>query len=146
MDESLQELVDDWLTKASGDKKAAERLEPSEHEPDYDPALYGRAAFYWQQAAEKTLKAYLSARSIVFGKTHDLERLVSLAASIEDGFNPLGDAAATLAPFAVEIRYPGDWDELSRDEYDEAKDAAREIIAFATQRIDQESDTGTQAD
>ncbi|HEY3317759.1 MAG TPA: HEPN domain-containing protein [Coriobacteriia bacterium] len=75
---------------------------------------------------------------MAFGKTHDLERLVSLAASVDGGFETLADAAETLAPFAVEIRYPGDWDELSRDEYSEVKDAAKEIVAFTADRIDAE--------
>lgn len=133
MDDALRELVDDWLTKASGDSKAAERLEPAEDEEDYDPVLFGRAAFYRQQAAEKSLKAYLSANALAFGKTHDLERLVRLAATIDDEFGTLSDSA--LAPFAVEIRYPGDWDELSKDEYKEIKEAAEQLVEFVMERI-----------
>lgn len=135
MDDALRELVEDWLTKASGDSRAAERLEPADEEEGYDPALYGRAAFYRQQAAEKSLKAFLSANALAFGKTHDLERLVRLAASIDDEFRTLSDSAEHLAPFAVEIRYPGDWDELSTAEYEEIKEAAEQIVEFVTERI-----------
>jgi HEPN domain-containing protein len=135
MGDGLRELVDAWLTKASSDVRAAERLEPRHDEEGYQP-LYNAAAFHLQQAAEKTLKAYLASRSVRFASIHDLSKLLALAATIEVGFNSLAGAAETLAPFAVEIRYPGDWDDLTRDEYVEVKHAAEEIVEFASKRLE----------
>jgi len=37
----------------------------------------------------------------------------------------------------VEIRYPGDWDDLTRDEYSEVKRAAEKMVAFVTERIEE---------
>jgi len=134
MDDGLRELVDAWLTKASHDLRAAERLAPDDDEAGYEP-LFSAAAFHLQQAAEKTLKAYLASRSVRFASIHDVSKLLALAGTIEVGFSQLANAAETLAPFAVEIRYPGDWDDLTRDEYSEVKRAAEEIVEFARERL-----------
>ncbi|MBN1461571.1 MAG: HEPN domain-containing protein [Armatimonadetes bacterium] len=128
MDADLRELVDAWLDRAARDRLAAERLEPDEDERGGYP-LYGVAAFHRQQAAEKALKALLSAHSVEFKKTHDLSRLLGLAAETAPVFSELESLAATLAPFAVEIRYPGDWDDLTAEEYAEVKDASTTIVA-----------------
>ncbi|MEI6450755.1 MAG: HEPN domain-containing protein [Actinomycetes bacterium] len=135
MDDGLRELVGAWLTKASHDLRAAERLVPNDDEGDYEP-LFSAAAFHLQQAAEKTLKAYLASRSVRFANIHDLSKLLALAETIEVDFSQLADAAETLAPCAVEIRYPGDWDDLTRDEYSEVKHAAEEIVELVTERIE----------
>ena len=135
MDDALRELVAAWLAKATHDLRAAERLVPDDDEGGYEP-LFSAAAFHLQQAAEKTLKAYLASRSVRFANIHDLSKLLALAGTIEVGFNPLAEAAETLAPFAVEIRYPGDWDDLTRDEYVEVKRAAEEIVAFVSERLE----------
>ncbi|MDP2183789.1 MAG: HEPN domain-containing protein [Actinomycetota bacterium] len=135
MDEALRELVDGWLAKAETDWKAAGRLEPGDDEEDYDPVYYNVAAFHLQQAAEKTLKAFLARHSVAFMKTHHLDKLLGLAATVDVGFDSLADAAETLAPFAVEVRYPGDWDELSRDEYVEARQAAEKITETVMERM-----------
>lgn len=135
MDDALRELTAGWLAKASADRKAAARLEPTGDEEDYDPVFYDVAAFHLQQATEKTLKAYLAHHSILFKKTHHLEQLLRLAGEVDAGFGSLDDVAEVLAPFAVEIRYPGDWSELSAEEYSEAKQAAEQIIAFVSDRM-----------
>ncbi len=137
MDDGLRELVGAWLTKASHDLRAAERLVPDDDDEGYEP-LFSTAAFHLQQAAEKTLKAYLASRSVRFANIHDLSRLLALAGATEAGFNHLADAAETLAPFAVEIRYPGDWDDLTRDEYAEVKRAAEKIVELVTEHIETE--------
>ena len=136
MDEGLRELVDAWLTKAGHDARAAERLVPDAPDVGYEP-LYGAAAFHLQQAAEKTLKAFLASRALRFANIHDLNKLLSLAESVEAGFDALADDAETLAPFAVEIRYPGDWDDLTRDEYSEVKRAAEELIELVAERMEE---------
>jgi HEPN domain-containing protein len=135
MDDGLRELVDAWLTKASHDLRAADRLAPDDDEAGYEP-LFSAAAVHLQQAAEKTLKAYLASRSVRFASIHDLSKMLALAEAIEVGFSQLANAAETLAPFAVEIRYPGDWDDLTRDEYSEVKRAAEEIVEFARERLE----------
>ena len=76
------------------------------------------------------MKGYLASRSVRFANIHDLSRLITLASAIDADFDQLAEAAETLAPFAVAIRYPGDWDDLTRDEYAEVKRAAERIVEF----------------
>lgn len=71
-----------------------------------------------------------------FASIHDLSRLLTLACDLDAGFDGLADAAETLAPFAVEIRYPGEWDDLTRGEYEEVKRASGEIIEFVSHRLE----------
>lgn len=134
MDSDLRELVDDWLDRASRDSLAAERLEPDDDERSGYP-LYGVAAFHRQQAAEKALTALLSAHSVEFKKTHDLSRLLALTAGIDPGFRELGSCASTLAPFAVEVRYPGDWDDVTAEEYAEIEEASATIVSRVEEHI-----------
>ncbi len=42
-----------------------------------------------------------------FPKTHDLEKLLKLVATVEPGWNGLSKELRDLNDFAVDIRYPG---------------------------------------
>jgi len=59
-----------WLAKAELDLKAAahEMTAPAE-------ALWGDVMFHAQQAAEKSMKAFLAWHDVPFRKTHNLEEL-----------------------------------------------------------------------
>jgi len=47
-----------WIRKASEDLRAAR------HDRTADPPLLGDAAFHWEQAVEKALKAFLTAHLV----------------------------------------------------------------------------------
>ncbi len=97
-----------WLQKAEEDRLAAEWL-LKEQSPVVLPAI-----FHIQQSVEKFLKGYLTSQEIHFEKKHDLTYLLSLApGSWLDDFSVFCDE---LAPFAVEIRYPGDCPPVKRKE------------------------------
>lgn len=97
-----------WLEKAEEDCLAAEWL-LQEESPVVLPAV-----FHIQQSVEKFLKGYLTFHAIHFEKKHDLTYLLSLAPrSALDDFNAFCEE---LAPFAVEIRYPGDTPPMNRKE------------------------------
>jgi len=113
-----------WLRKAERDFVSAQIL--TEHEP---PVLE-TAAFHCQQAVEKTLKAYLVWKSIPFEKVHSLTYLLDLCEASEPGFATIRERAEALAPYAVEVRYPGELAEITVEEAREALDAAREVWAF----------------
>jgi HEPN domain-containing protein len=77
MDEPTRELVRDWLTRASNDLRSSHALASLE-DPLLDTAIY-----HCQQAAEKSVKAWLQSNDDPFPKTHDIEDLVERAS----GFN-----------------------------------------------------------
>lgn len=99
-DEKSQE-VQAWLAKADNDLRGVAV------DLAADPPLVEDALFHCQQAAEKAMKAFLTAHDTSFRKTHDLDELASaceqIDASLKDALNPARD----LTVFAWEFRYPG---------------------------------------
>ncbi len=63
------------------------------------------ACFHAQQAAEKYLKAFLSFNGVIFPRTHDIEELLGLCATIDKRFLDLVEETAFLTDYAVELRY-----------------------------------------
>lgn len=100
MADAKSQEVAQWLDKAAHDLSAARHL------LDRLPPLTDIAAYQCQQAAEKALKAFLLWRDTPFGKTHDLDELVALCATLDSDFDVLSEAAAILTPYAVVFRYP----------------------------------------
>ncbi len=60
--------------------------------------------FHAQQAVEKALKAWLSARGREYPLTHDLARLFELLHADGEAIGPFW-SLARLAPYAVQARY-----------------------------------------
>ncbi len=76
MDEALAQLTREWLTKALHDLQTA-RITAQAPDGPLDTAIY-----HCQQAAEKSLKGWLTSGNIPFERTHDLRRLIRQAASV----------------------------------------------------------------
>ncbi|MGH2534033.1 MAG: HEPN domain-containing protein [Thermomicrobiales bacterium] len=128
--ESLEEAWD-WLTRATRDLLIAQRALQGE------PVLADQAVYHAHQAAENALKAYLSAQSIPFPKTHDLVRLVSLCREVEASFAHWLPAAQTLNPYVTQFRYPGGPLEPERSEAEEANRLAGELLSSVRRGIPQ---------
>ncbi len=89
-----------WIAKAEED------LRLIAHElvlPDEEIVTSG-VCFHAQQAAEKYLKAFLSARGVDFGKGHVLELLQEQCAQVDAEFRTLD--VGNLTDYAVQLRYP----------------------------------------
>ena len=128
MDEAVRELVLGWLTKARHDLASA-RILGSGSSPVLDTAIY-----HCQQAAEKALKGFLLYHGEPFGKTHDLEVLVKLAAQIDAGFSSWQEVAIALTPYATQYRYPGVADP-DFSEFKRAFDHATAFCGFVFSRL-----------
>jgi HEPN domain-containing protein len=135
MDEAAQELVRDWLTRASHDLQAAQILATPENQW-LDTAIY-----HCQQAAEKSVKAWLQSNDDPFPKTHDIEELVERALSINPDFRKFAKAASVLTPYVSAFRYPGGFDEPmpSRAEFDVALQPAHDIYDFVLDLLPKEA-------
>lgn len=124
MDKEMAEIARQWLVKARNDLDTARQLAalPDGH---LDTAIY-----HCQQTAEKVLKGFLAAHAQAPPRTHDVERLISLASVIEPTLSPWASDAAMLTPLATAYRYPGDseWLEPLRPEFDDALKAASDIF------------------
>ena len=89
-----------WIAKAEEDLRLVA------HElvlPDEEIVTSG-VCFHAQQAAEKYLKAFLSAKGVDFGKWHVLELLQEQCARVDAEFATLD--VGNLTDYAVQLRYP----------------------------------------
>ena len=78
------------------------------------------------------MKGFLAFHDHRLERSHDVQRLVELAAAYEPGFASWEDAAITLTPYATAYRYPGESVTLepSRTEFDEALELATTFVTF----------------
>ena len=89
----------EWLGKAAEDLASAHVLIASNH--------FSGALFFCQQAAEKSLKAFLTWHERTFRRTHDLEELGKDCKEIDGTLAALLEEADVLSDYAWKLRYPG---------------------------------------
>jgi HEPN domain-containing protein len=128
---SKADLVRGWLLKAESDlTNAAICL-------DMGQAL-DTVCFHAQQAAEKCVKAYLTAYEINFPFIHNLEKLIELCAQRDQSFRRLKAMSQELTPYAVELRYDDEfWPSIETAR--QALDAALTIKSFVMARLPDET-------
>lgn len=113
----MQEITREWVEKAEGDFRTAQR------ELEADPPNDDAVAFHAQQCAEKYLKARLIEADVPFPKTHDLGALLELLAPLEPDWSHLRPALDALTSLGIEVRYPGTM--ADREDANEALETAR---------------------
>lgn len=135
MDESLAKLTREWLTRALHDLQTS-RITANAPDGPLDTAIY-----HCQQAAEKSVKGWLTARQVSFEKTHDIRRLVRQAVEVLPEFARFADAAEILTPYVSAFRYPGLTDEQmpSREEFEIALQHAGAIYDFVVNQFPAEA-------
>jgi len=69
----MNDVVQEWVSKAEGDYRTANREFAVTDEPNYDAVCY-----HAQQCIEKLMKANLIEREIPFPRTHNLVQLAGL--------------------------------------------------------------------
>jgi HEPN domain-containing protein len=126
MDEALAKLTCEWLTKALHDLQTA-RITANAADGPLDTAIY-----HCQQAAEKSVKGWLTAQNVSFERTHDLRLLIRQATGELPQFAQFTGAAEILTPYASAFRYPGLTDDPmpSCEEFDAALKHAQAIYDF----------------
>ncbi len=125
-----EEVVLRWLKKAGNDLKTVKHLLILEDAPT------DVIAFHCQQAVEKYFKAYLTLVDVRVTKTHDLEPILALCIDKDTKFERLDkDRIYELTFYAVEIRYPEEYIELSIDEARALYETAKEVKEFVVERL-----------
>ena len=84
-----------------------------------------------QQAAEKAIKAVLIHLNVRFPRTHDLAELLTLVEKAGQRVPEQVKRASILTPYAVESRYPGLSEPVTKEEYEEAVSIAEEVLRWA---------------
>ena len=121
-----------WFARARADIRAAEC------DLGASPALLGDAAFHCQQAAEKAVKGFLPWHGRPFRKTHSLEELGEQCLNVDRGLEAVIDPAVPLTEYAWKFRYPGEPEEPTRPEVEEALSLARKLYEAILDRLPEE--------
>ncbi len=117
----LLSLVRQWIEKAEEDLRTAEHTLTLE-----DDCPYGIVCFHAQQCAEKYLKALLTLHAIPFPKIHDLLELLPLVPK-SFALDIQSDDVAEVNRYAIEGRYPGEWEPITQEDAEAAVQAARKV-------------------
>ena len=125
----MDEKVKKWIIKAMEDFKTIEHelSFPEEEIPT------GIVCFHAQQFVEKLLKAYLTWKKIDFGKTHNLEFLLTLCKKVDNEF--INIEIGDLTFYAVEIRYPDEFYIPTLKEAKESYELAKKIKEFIFKKL-----------
>lgn len=129
MSDEKQQEVFAWMKKADDDLRSARIV------MDAKPPLIETALFHCQQAAEKAMKAFLTAHDMPFRKTHDLDELAAACEKIDASLKKVLDPARDLTVFAWEFRYPGSSSTPSEEESYDAISLAEAVILAMRQRL-----------
>lgn len=98
--------------------------------------LYEDACFHAQQCAEKALKALFVARDVDYPRTHAIEVLLDLLKA-QGLVIPAGvDEAFALSQFAVQARYPGEWEPVEEPEAVEALEQATLVLTWVENQVE----------
>jgi HEPN domain-containing protein len=123
-------LAGNWFLKAENDLRNAELVMQAEAaDKPYDTVCY-----HGQQAAEKYLKGFLTVLDITPLKTHNIEVLMDLLAGNYPDIESLHEAVS-LTAYAVENRYPDDYQEISCEEAREALRIAVRVKDFVMEKL-----------
>jgi HEPN domain-containing protein len=96
--------------------------------------LLNSLCFHCQQAVEKSLKAILIKRNVKFNWTHNLKNLIDSLPS-EYEIPPAINESVKLTDYAVSMRYPGDYEEITEEDYKEAIQLASFAIHWAEEIV-----------
>lgn len=134
MEEPSEQEHEDWVRRWF--EKADRDLRTARLTLDTDDPMPDVTCYHAQQAGEKCLKGFLTARGQEVEKTHVLGDLLDKCAPVDAAFEELRDACERLKGYAVEIHYPNDPNEPDAEEARAALDAAERICAFVRERLD----------
>ena len=125
-----QRLVEEWLKRARSNLEMAKAGIVSER------IIYEDMCFDCQQAVEKSLKALLVRIDVVFPWTHSIARLIELVE--ERGINvpEVIKESIALTVYAVNTRYPGDYEPVTEDEYREAVEIAERTFRWVQKKME----------
>lgn len=100
-------------------------------------AIWRGACFAAQQAAEKSLKAYLLAQGKSSPKIHDLVSLNDSCKNINADFENIRELCNFISPYYLSSRYPdiAEFEEYSSEMANVVVQKAEEIIEFIKSKL-----------
>ena len=126
---TLQDLLNQWFDIAADDLEVAKGC-LEKHQP---PKL-AIACYHSQQAAEKSLKGFLTYCDIEPPYIHDLSELCKICIEHDTSFSKIHELCSDLNPYSVITRYPKE-KEITRHMAQLAVKQAHEIHTFCLTKI-----------
>lgn len=126
---ALTEIVQAWLKRARSD------LQLGRVALQTRGVLPEDACFHAQQCAEKALKALLLQRGGDFPKTHAIDVLLDLLKTQGMDIPTEVDEAFVLSEYAVQTRYPGEWEPVIKVEARQAIEQAALVLAWVEDQL-----------
>lgn len=123
------EVVQAWLRRARSD------LELARIALQARSVLPEDACFHAQQCAEKALKALPLQAGDDPPRTHAIDVLLDRLKVRGIPVPESVDSAFALSEYAVQTRYPGEWEPVTPEEARQAIDQATLVLAWAEERI-----------
>ncbi len=122
--------ANEWLQRAKSNMARAKagRVSPE--------ILYEDLCYDAQQAVEKAFKSVCIIHEIVFPKTHDIAYLIEL---LEKGGVEVPEnlqKAKILTGYAVETRYPGDYEPVDEEDLRKAIEIAKKVLKWVEKEMD----------
>jgi len=122
-------IIQGWLERAQSDLQLGKvALKTTDVLPE-------DACFHAQQCAEKALKALLLYLDIDFPKTHTIEVLLDLLKTKEIQIPENVDESFELSQYAVQTRYPGEWEPVTKAEAVGALERAALVLIWVKSQI-----------
>jgi HEPN domain-containing protein len=125
-----ESLVRIWL------KRAKSNLQIAKAGKVFEDILYEDLCFDCEQAVEKALKALLVSIDVSFPRTHSIGHLLEL---IEEHNINVPDEikdSISLTAYAVSTRYPGDFEPVDEQEYQETLETAENVFNWVIKIIE----------
>ena len=120
MDNKQKRLAQEWFDAAVSDWQYAQIGIKQEN-------IFPQVAFLSQQVAEKMLKGFLILHNIEPPQIHDLTKLLDECVKLNSKLEQLRDAAEALTGFYIEVRYPPDIPQYTKNEIQEAFNHATNV-------------------
>jgi len=95
---------------------------------------YEDLCYQSQQAAEKALKGLLIYYGVEPEFTHNIEILLNEVKKFTDIPENIKEAAL-LTNYAVQTRYPGEYDEITKEEYEKSIKIAKDCLQWVEDKI-----------
>ncbi|MFA6990199.1 MAG: HEPN domain-containing protein [Candidatus Gastranaerophilaceae bacterium] len=122
----------DWLHRAKSNLLLGEKGTFG----NVDDILIEDFCFNLQQSVEKSLKALLIKNNLEYPKTHSISKIITIL--INNGVqvpDNIIKTAPQLTAYAVETRYPDDYNEITDTEYKEALEIAQNVYNWVENKI-----------
>ncbi|MDR0447091.1 MAG: HEPN domain-containing protein [Treponema sp.] len=128
-----------WINRAKGSLKLSKIVITFGVDDGY---YYEDLCCQTQQAVEKALKGFLIYFDVEPEFTHNIETLINKLEKFTEVPEHIKEAT-NLTKYAVLTRYPGEYEEVTKEKYEQAVNIAQECLEWVENRIEENENAKT---